>query len=258
MDQCFKNRNLMVYVGEYLTFIEAYKFSCTNQVLRKVLQSDEIWWPLYFREYDYRIVDRKTGGALLAYIYCSKHLSELQNFQCSKKLTLGILGTLSQLHLPAYLAKKHFEFFDMFSKPVIRKRETFEITALSLPNSSSLEFEREYTDCFLLCLNSQSEQDLSALRQWLEDLDTFECLNFLVVANGTSQITSALPELKALNSRAVVIAIEELSEKDINTVLSQILRCARRRKKGLVSVPALPPPPEPPTHEQKRRWCQLI
>ena len=258
MDLCFRNRNLMLVLSEFLAFMEAYNLSCVNQTLRKILQSDEIWWPLYFREYDYRIIDRKAGGAFLAFLYCKKHFAELQSFQCSTKVTLGILGSLSQLTIPDYMAKRHFDFFDIFSKPVIRKRSTYEITALSLPNADSLEYEKDYAHCFLLCLNSLSNRDLEQFQRWVAAFREQDCARYIVVVNQRGEV-GKVPEIEAVAKKVPVVWVTELTEFEVNVVLSEILKVARRKEKGKVveAVPEREEEGQQPTVSRKFR-CQLV
>lgn len=260
MDQCFRNRNLVLVISDFLTFMEVFSVSQVSGQLRKVLRADEVWWPLYFREFPYRVVGRKAGGALKAYIYCRKHASDLENYQTSKKLTLGILGNLKGMKIPDYMALRRLDFFEMFSKPIIRKGTAIEITALSLPNSQDLQYDKEYIHCFMLLVNSLETSDLDAFRTWLEAFYAEECTNFFILFNhrdssGVNPLT--LPEVTTLQTLVPVLCIEELTEGSINTVLNTVLRVVRKKEKGRMQTEIQPERVE----EVKRgfkRFCELL
>ena len=260
MDQCFRNRNLVLVISDFLTFMDVFRVSQVSEPLRKVLRADEVWWPLYFREFPYRVVGRKAGGALQAYIYCRKHASDLENYQTSKKLTLGILGNLKGIQVPDYMALRRLDFFEMFSKPIIRKGTAIEITALSLPNSQDLQFDKEYIHCFMLLVNSLEASDLDAFRTWLEAFYEEQCTNFFILFNhreGSGVNPLSLHEVTALRTLVPVLCIEELTEGSINTVLSNVLRVVRKKEKGKLQAELRPERVEE-VKSGFRRFCDLL
>lgn len=260
MDQCFRNRNLVMVISDFLTFTDTFRLSMVNSQLKTLLRKDEIWWPLYFREYPYRVVDRKAGGALQAFLYCHKHASDLENFQTSKKLTIGILGNLKGMKIPDYMALRRLDFYEMFSKPIIRKGVAIEITALSLPGCQDLEYDKEYIQCFLLLVNSVESSDLEVFRSWLEAFYEQQCTNFFLLFNhrDSSAVNPlSLPEVTALRALVPVVCIEELTEASINAVLSNILRVVRRKEKGKLQE-ALRPERVEEAKPSVRRFCRLL
>lgn len=254
MDQCLRNPNLIMLLSEYLMLTDVFRLSNVSPVLRKVLRADEVWWPLYFREFPYRVVDRKTGGAMQAYLYCRKHSFDLENFVSTQKIILGILGNLKNIKIPDYMSLRHLDFYEMFSKPVLRKGSAYEITALSMPDTHSLEFDKEYIKCFMLLVNSVQPADLEVLKGWVEALYAENCTNFFVTFNcrETGCNPLMLPEVKALKAKAAVVCIEELTEASINSVLSNVLKIHRKRQKG-----KLPEVPSTPVQEEEKRHCLL-